>query len=220
MLISWSILILSTHSIFGQGYFLANGNARSVWDGFSSDTMNLAATIEVAFLWGPTNSLPLVDSIQTSTGTNTPVELIYVAAWNYILNDSNFQLATDGLASAQVQTSVFANGAWSYTTVGGFSSFPVNGTLPDTDYNVFVIGWDKVYLTPSAAAAAGSVVGWSSPFIYHTVNNIGTPLTFTAAGFRPFGVSIPEPSMCAFGPVGFLSLRWWRRKVRKINTAA
>jgi len=201
---------LSCLSAFGDGYFLFSGPGKGVWDGWSTGVPHLAATNNVAFLWGPTSSVPLVDSIMTATPTNGN-EVDLAAAWNDILTDPNFQLALNSNSNALAMVRCSAIGSWGYN---GAAEFPVMGTAPG-DYEVFVIGWPSLYATPQDAAAAGAAVGWSAPFTYTAADPPpGTPpFSFASSGFVPFGVNVPEPSawlLAGLGTAGLLSFR--RRK--------
>lgn len=205
-------LTLSGLSALGQGYFLLNGPARGVWDGFAPGfPPHLAPTMNVAVLLGPTSSVPQITLILNSTPTNGYPLLPGPTEWNAILNDPNFHLAVDANTSATVIMPNHANGSWTYTTTGGFSSIPIAGTSPGT-YKVFAIAWDKNYATPLTAAQAGASVGWSSPFFYDAVDFIGTPSTFAASGFVPFGIVIPEPSTFALASLGGFALMLFRRR--------
>lgn len=203
-------LTLSGLSALGQGYFQFSGPARGVWDGFSLGLApHLAATMKVGFLWGPTNATPLVSSIAISSPTNSNIPGFGNSA---ILNDPNFQLAVDANTSALASVTNLANGGWSYLTTGGFSAFPVSGTVARDAYKVFVIAWRKDYATPQEATAAGFPLGWSNAFIYNSVDSIGTPLTFASSGFVPFGIVIPEPSSFALASLGGFALLLIRRR--------
>ena len=199
-------------SALGQeGYFFFNsGSARSIWDGFTSDHMQLAATMRVAFLWGQTNATPIISTIQISTPTNSASEVGF-DAWTPILNDPNFHLAVDATTSSLASNTNLANGVFNYAPPTGGSFVRVSGTVPG-DYKLFVIGWDKTFATPQMAAAAGSVVGWSNPFIYTAADNLSTASSFKASGFIPFGVSVPEPSSFALASLGGFALLLIRRR--------
>ena len=196
-----------------DGYAFFSGLPRSVWDGFNQPTSKVAPTINVGLFWG--TGTPLVDSIATSTPTNSALGLGFAAvtAWVEILYDPNFQLAMDSKAGVGVVQTVSALGSWFYTTTGGVINFPIQGTTDQTTYTMFVVGWDHAYPTPQAAAAANSPVGWSAPFSYTLVNEIGTPPPLSAAGFTPFGVPVmPEPGVISLVALGFSGLLVTRRR--------
>jgi len=196
---------------FGQGYFTFTGSVRGVWDGFTS-TPRLAADMNVGFLYGTGSSL--IGAIAATTPTNSvslPGSTSPAQAWNAILNDPSYAVAFNSGTSAEAVTPTGANGAFSYLSAG---SFGVTGTAAGSTYNIIVFGWSNAYATAALAAAAGSPVGWSAPFSYTTVSNIGTPTSMPTAGLLPFGVvtSVPEPTTIALAGLGGLSLLALRRK--------
>jgi hypothetical protein len=210
LLVSTLALTLSSLSTLGQGYFQFQGPTRGVWDGFTpSLPPHLAATMNVAFLIAPANTTPLVSSVAPSSPTNSA---ILGSGNSAILNDPNFSLAIDANTSALASVPNSASGSWFYTTTGGFAATPITGTTANTTYTVYVIAWNKFFATPQAAAAASFPLGWSSPFQYTAVNNIGTPSTFAASGFVPFGIVIPEPSPLAQTSLGGFALMQFRRR--------
>ena len=148
----------------------------------------------------------MINSIATSVPTNAASGFTFdvPTAWNDILNDPNFHLATNHNTGAMVLAPCAANGGWSYP-----GTFPVRGTSPGA-YNVYAIGWDKSYATPHAAAAAGAAVGWSSHFPYAFVIEIAIPPDFRAL-LSPFGV-IPEPSTASVAALGALTIVIFRRR--------
>ncbi|MFO1488194.1 MAG: hypothetical protein U1F65_06940 [Verrucomicrobiota bacterium] len=196
-------------SCFAQGYMALGGPGRGVWDGFSQPLSKLGATMDVAIYWG--TGTPAVGSIASSIPTNTAAAVSFSrpAAWNLILNDANFHLAVDANTSQAIIPAVAANGPWAYTTTGGFSNIPIQGTTANTSYTLYVVGWDKTYSTPAAAGAAGAAVGWSAPFSYTAVDSISTPASFVSSGFLPFGV-VPEPGTFSIVSLGAV-LAFWRR---------
>jgi len=202
---------LSGVSAFGQGYFLFTGPTKGVWDGWSSGVSHLDSSNNVAFLWSPTGFTPSINSLGASTQTNSPIPVVdATAAWNAILTDTHYQLAQNqnaGNAVAVIQEA--SNGAWNYNAG---VDFPVTGTAPGT-YSVFVIGWNRAYATPAAAAAAGSPVGWSSAFNYTAVDSVSGANFFATSGFVPFGVApVPEPSTFALAGLGAAAMLIFRRR--------
>ena len=205
-----TIISLAAVTVYSQaqGYVGSFGsNTRGVWDDYTS-TPRLAADISIAFLYG--TGTPLVSTLQSAVATNTTsVAWTAASAWNDILNDSNFKLATNngvGLASLTIN----ANGSSSY--LGG-ATFAVAGSAIQA-YQVYYIGWNSAYATPQAAAAAGSAVGWSSPFSYSFVSSIGSPVQMSTV-LTPFGVvagAVPEPGTLALAAMGGASLLLFRRR--------
>src|SRR5690348_9213905 len=108
---------LSGMSAFGQGQALFTGAVRGVWDDWQGSA-TLTATNNVAFLFAnnTTNSLtPLVDSLAFSVATNTTSASWSLAtAWNDILNDPNYHLATNSASSTLATVLCAANASWSY----------------------------------------------------------------------------------------------------------
>jgi hypothetical protein len=202
---------------FGQGQATFEGNfaLRMIWDDFSSSQPQLAATMNVAFLYG--EGTPVVDGVFTSVPTNSlnagPF-FSYSQAWSDILNDPNFILATnaDAMGSPAITTNT-ALGGWVYNNS---SSFTVTNSIGGQTYQVFVIGWSKNYATPQQAALAGAAVGWSTPFSYTFTSNPSPPVTMSSSGLTPFGVGtiqlVPEPASAALAGLGGVSLLMIRRR--------
>lgn len=214
-------LLVASVSAFGQGYFLMVASKGATTDGFTTPgTVSLSSgTVNVGFLWGSTGT-PAIITLAGSTGnnggspTNTPSYSPPPGAWNAILNDPNYTLAVNGNTAALVvtpsNTSSLAKGGYAYNSS---ATFPVTGTASGNSYTLVAIAWDKNFATPAAAAAANAAVGWSNPFTYAAVNNIGTPANFTASGVGQFGVyPVPEPATLALAGLGAASLLLFRRK--------
>jgi len=200
-------------STFGQGYFQFTSSKSQVWDGFSLAAPQLATTVNVAFLWGPSGDVPLVESILSGTPTNITVyssTFSPAAAWNDILNDPNFTLAIDNNTSGPAVTRSFSNGAFAYN---GGDTFTVTGTTVYTTYTLFMIGWDGAYATPIQAATADAAVGWSPAFQYTSSSLTSVPNSMNGAT-PPFGVigMIPEPASLTMAGLGGLSLLLLRRR--------
>jgi hypothetical protein len=203
-LIATLAMTLSGLSAMGQGYFSFSGAVGGVWDDWSTGVARRAATNRVAFLFGtgPAAITGIMPSVPTNYVGNLPT-----AAWDAILNDPNFHLATNNTSLNIISALCVANGAWN---VAGTQ--PVLGTAPQ-GYQVYVIGWDANYLSPYAAAFANAAVGWSSVFNYTAVNQIGTPATMPASGLLPFGVApIPEPATFTLAGLGAAALLIFRRR--------
>lgn len=213
-------LVAVTASMFAQGNFIFSTTARYVWDDWSSVAIKPDGSNNVAFLFG--SGTPLVDTATGVSGvaTNTTsASWTTSQAWSSILSDPNFHLGTNngsGLLAA-AQTSNL--GTISY--LGG-ATFTVTGTAAaGGSTTVYVIGWNAAYADPFAAAAAGSAVGWSSPFTYSYAAGpvpgpAGTPGNF-AAVLTPFGVflpvaPVPEPGTMALAALGGASLLLFRRR--------
>jgi len=210
-LIIVAALTASVFSSFGQGYFSFTGNPRTAWDGFTTTSVSKnAATMNVGFLFGTGSAL--ISAIASSVPTNStvlPNSSTVAAAWNAILNDANFTVASTG--GNQVVQATAANGSWSYN---GAATFGVTGSGAST-YSVIVFGWSSAYSTAAAAALAGSAVGWSTAFSYTAVSSIGTPSSMALSGLTGFGVTaapVPEPGTIALAGLGGLGLLALRRR--------
>ncbi len=213
-------------SSFGQGYLQLQSGNKTIWENgtYKTGSGGLVTTNSYALVWGSTTLTPLVDAIQASVATNAlpgvaaagTVNGNYsvAAAWTAILTDPNFTLATD-LAGPNLATGIaLQNGSLSYN---GGGSFAVSGAGAGV-WSLFYIAWNDaggVYLTPSAAQAAGELVGWSTVFNMTLTGTVSDPLIQQTSGLVPFGVAggaVPEPTTIAFGALGGLSLLLMRRK--------
>ena len=219
LLIATTVLALSGLSSMAQGFVAFQTPTRGTWDLFTAanlGTPKLGATENIAFLWAASGT-PLIASIQSSTVTNnlaanTQATTSIAADWTAILSDPNFHLAVDGITSLTPILATAASGAASYNSAG---SFPIASSTAGATISMYVIGWDKQYATPAAAAAANSAVGWSSVFSYATgASSIATVSTFAASGFVPFGVvpTVPEPATFALAGLGMAAMLVSRRR--------
>jgi len=210
---------MAATTAFGQGYFLFTSGKSHVYDGFTTPgAAATSANVDVAFLWAAGTPTPLVDTFLTSTptsGNSSTTELYTVGqAWTAILNDPNFTLAIDNGSSAIAIAKTVASPAGSFSYNSG-TDFAVTGTAANATYTLYQISWNSAFATPSAASAAGSAVGWSAPFSYTSVANIGTPASMSTGAFGtfvPFVASVPEPGTMALAGLGGLSLLAFRRK--------
>jgi len=215
ILVIATVAALTGLSSFGQGYFSLGGPARGAWDIFTAANAGVpkfGATIDIGVYIG--TGTPAVEAIMSGTPTNAASS--YASnPWTAILNDPNFHQAVDANSSAVVQSTTTANSSWAYTS-GGFSSVPIVGTAAGAAVSMYIVGWDKTYATPAAAAAAGAAVGWSQVFSYTPVSSIGTPTSLVASGFVPFGVNpttaVPEPATFALAGLGMAAMLVARRR--------
>jgi len=207
---------LAASSAFGQGYFLFTSGKSQAYDGFTTPgAAATAATVDVAFLWAAASTTPDVSALLASTpklGNSTTAEAYTVAqAWGFI-NDGQFTLAVDNGTGNPAIVKTVANGSITYNAGADFG---VTGTAPGSTYTVYEISWNAAYANPTAAAAAGSAVGWSAPIQYTAVSSIGTPATFAGiAGFGTFAPpgAVPEPGTMALAGLGGLSMLAFRRR--------
>jgi len=207
------VVVAAGLTSFGQGYFADSTGLHTIWttNGTGGYTYS-SAGLDTAFLFG--SGTAEISGIAQSTATNgtsiTSSQL--TTAWSDILTDPSYTLATNSNTSALVVGLGAANGS----SAAGSGGFPVAGTLTGTTYSIYLISWSDAYSSPQAAAAAGADVGWSKTFSYTTVTSIGTPETFTTAGFSAFGLATvvpsPEPSTIALAGLGVSALVAFRRR--------
>ena len=175
IIIAMGLALLAAPATFAQGTFLFAGPLKGVWDDYSGAFPKVtgAPVMDVAFLIG--TGTPLISQIATSIPTNnagaSEFAINYGDAWNKILNDPNYHLATNGSATV-VATVNSTNGSWTYN---GNQVFTVPNTVVGTTYTVYVIGWNAISGTPQGAAAGGADIGWSAPFSYTAGNPNGLP---------------------------------------------
>ena len=213
------VVSLAVPSAFGQGYFLFTTGKSQAWDGFTTPgTSAVSANVKVALLWAAANTANPFQVASTSTSGNSSTTVAsagwdVTSAWSTINNNSDaWTLAINNGNSTLAVASTIANGSITYN--GGLS-FGVTGTSPSTAYSLILVGWNGTYADPTAAATAGSAVGWSSVFQYNSVTTIGTPSNMAAQGAN-FGVfvplAVPEPGTIALAGLGGLSLLALRRR--------
>ena len=219
------ILLATTLSNFAQGYVVFESGSGKNWTWIYNETSGSAypssGNLNVAFLVSLTSATPAVDSLGTSTPTNTynlNIGFSTANAWQKILTDPNFILATNSAAPGlPAVTATLSNPL----VLSGFAyssgtSFPV-ANCPSGTWTVFAIAWSADYATPQAAAGATGALGWSAAFTYTAgVDRTSTPPTFGNAGLQPFGVAVtPEPGTLTLAGLGMVSLLAFRRRNRK-----
>jgi hypothetical protein len=206
--------LLIGQSAFADGEMVFVGRVRGVWDNFSRPQPFLGPTEAVTFLWG--DGTPLVNSIATAIPTNAAPNLAFdhAAAWNYILNDPNYHLAVDA-NTGNIAIGYSDNfGKWKYPDTQVPSELIVSAVTPGA-HQVYVIAWDKRYDTPSAAAAAGSPLGWSGSYTVFFENpQFGVPGNVIGPDFAAFGV-VPEPQTVSLIALGAAALLGCRRNTKK-----
>jgi len=215
---------LSGLTAHAQGSFIFGTLASYVWDsanlGGSNAAVRANTTVDVGFLLG--TGTPAVD---TATGLSVVPTNSFgqnslfnnTTAWNALLNDPNFVVATNngtsGTAGIVVGTTSAAGGI-AYNAGG---TFFINGTSASGGtITVMEFGWDAHYANPYLAQAAGAAVGWSAPFSYNYGSTSGTPLNFGSQGGAnaKFGVwaPIPEPTSFALAGLGAAAMMIFRRR--------
>jgi len=218
-----AILGLAGLSAFAQSsvQFAATGSpstTKLIWDDWSSlPALRADASNNVAFLWSTTGT-PLVDSVAGATQSATNGSTAFLntqagntAAWNAILTDPNFHLATNGSVTAIAQSSGVGN--YSYNSGNAFT---LAGT-PTGTVTIYVIAWSYLYANPFLAAAGNAPVGWSNPFSYTLGTpsvaaqafNVATTLDNLRVGVTPI---VPEPTTLALLGLGSASLMIFRRR--------
>lgn len=212
---------LAVPSAFGQGYFLFTTGKSQAWDGFTTAGASaVSSNVKVAFLWAAASTASPFQVASTSTAGNSSTTAAsagwdLTTAWSTINNGADaWTIALNSSGDTLAAANTIANGSVTYNS--GLS-FGVTGTSPSVTYSLILIGWNAAYATPTAAALAGSAVGWSSVFQYNSVTSIGTPANMAAQGanfgvFAPATAPVPEPSTLVLAGLGGLSLLAFRRK--------
>ena len=221
IIIAIGLAILAAPATFAQGTFLFSGDSKTVWDDYSGAYPKVTGTtIDVAFLIG--TDTPLISQIATSIPTNNaantypgnPGYYQTDVAWDKILNDPNYHLATNGGTTVVASVNP-TNGSWTYN---GYQSFTIPNTVAGGTYTVYAIGWNSSFATPQAAAAWEEPVGWSAPFTYVTGDPNALPPTAPqqfGLYVTPFGIGpiiSPEPGTLALTGMGLASLLAFRRR--------
>ena len=205
ILIIIGAVAVGTASSFAQGNIVISDSARGIWDVFSGAPQDL----DWSLIAGPAATTPSVDSIMTFTPTNGLALNDPAAAWNDILNQGGY-FFVDGTNGAAIVGAVGSNGSVSYNAGNAYSAANLTG---GTTYTMYLIAWENLYATPSAAQAANAAVGWSAPFQYTPPSGINSPPNMNSAGLAPFGVvPSPEPATVALAGLGGLALFGLRRR--------
>ena len=221
IIIAIGLALLAAPATFAQGTFLFSGGSKTVWDDYSGAYPKVTGTtIDVAFLIG--TDTPLISQIATSIPTNNaantypgnPGYYQTDVAWDKILNDPNYHLATNGGTTVVASVNP-TNGSWTYN---GNQAFTNSYASPNT-YNVYAIAWPASYgATPQDAEGYYTPVGWSAPFSYVTGDPNALPPTAPQPFFSSvtaFGVPlniVPEPGTFALTGMGLASLLAFRRR--------
>jgi len=210
-LIIAALAVATSLSSFGQGFVLfTSTKADGVWYANSANTNGNINSLgngglDVGFIWAagtPTSLLGATANPTNSTATGN---------WNNVMNDPNFNWATNGNAEVVqgVNNSGVTQGGWGYN---GGASFGLFGTSAGQTIEVIAIAWSSTYSTPQAAALAQSPLGWGNTVSY-TLGTGNSTTSFAAAGSQPFGVStVPEPATFAFAGLGVAALLAVRRR--------
>ncbi len=217
IIIAIGLALLAAPATFAQGTFLFSGDSKTVWDDYSGAYPKVnGVSMDVAFLIG--TGAPLISQIGPSIPTNYIANynnyFITIYAWNAILNDPNYHLATNGGTTVVASVNP-TNGSWTYN---GNQAFTNSYASPNT-YNVYAIAWPASYgATPQDAEGYYTPVGWSAPFSYVTGDPNALPPTAPQPFFSSvtaFGVPlniVPEPGTFALTGMGLASLLAFRRR--------
>jgi len=216
VLIAALITIVSGTTAFGQGWVNWGQGRYGVGNQFTTGALTFGNTdvaLYIATTAGSGAPLPEVEALSSGTPTNTVMTWTANAAWTDILTDPNYQLALDvvgGVSAIMGVNSGSHGGYYQYVNVNDNVEFnTAAGMTPGANYNMYVVAWNSAYSNPTAAALAGSLVGWSQMFTYATG---ATALsTVVQTSIPAFGV-VPEPSTIALAGLGGLSLLLFRRR--------
>jgi hypothetical protein len=207
LLIITSLAITASLSSFGQGYFSFYAPANTVYDDFTTPGTPQPSdrTVEVAFLFGPAGStLPAMGSGVAINATSA------ADIWPMVMNlPSGWLIASSG--GTPLITRTTSNGGFA---VNNGISVAVDGTLPNTVYTEYVIGWNVSYGT-ILSPVSPSAQGWSNPIqvIASSITGQPTPLNYIQSGGQPFGVApVPEPGTFALAGLGAVALLIFQRR--------
>jgi hypothetical protein len=225
VLIAALITTVSGMTAFGQGWINFTGVRYNVVNEFTTPFVvntlytGMDVALYVATVSGTSVAAPAAEGILNGTAVGTTAgswNANTYGAWSTIMNDGNYQLASDVLASQSVIMGVATGshgGSFLYMN-GGNNNVEMNtaaGITGGGTYEMYAVAWNSAYgATPLAASLAGAPLGWSQEFSYATG---GSALaTVVATSINQFAVLVPEPSTIALAGLGGLSMLLFRRR--------
>jgi hypothetical protein len=218
---------LSGLSAFAQGNFAFSSGPGFVWNSLNAPAVR-GGPFNVGFLWSA--NLSATSAVALATGHSLiPTNNVTGGGaqgtaynptgdeWTAIMSDPNFQFGRNaGQGNAFAVATLTLTGGITYN---GGSPFGVTGTSTGGgQVRIFFVAWSNAFADPAAAAAAGSVLGWSNPFNYSYGDTATAPLPMGTqavnGGFDArFGVApVPEPTTFALAGLGAAALMIFRRR--------
>ena len=200
--------------MLGQGYFTFAATKNIVFLNING-LVPANAEVDVAFLWGFA-STPAIITAAGAGNVGSPTSAVETGAnWLTVLQDESFSWATNASTGQLAVQTCNGAGGWNYN--GGFS-FPVAGTPNGGTVQVYVVAWPTyggTLTNPWQAAVQGTLFGWSNVFSYSPgQSSNSTVVPFIPAGIKPFGITVPEPSLITLATLGGIGLAFLRQRKR------
>jgi hypothetical protein len=204
---------LATVGVYGQGYIFFNDATVHLYDNFTTPgTPTADALMKVGYIWdagsgGQLTALGASGSTQVNPLASNPWPSLtaLTGGWSWGSPDGVTPTAVATAGSPPPLAGTFNGG-----------TVAVNGSTAGEAITMYVVAWNSAYATPAAAAAAGSAIGWSTPFNWTTGTSTspGSAITGSLSSFYVDLVptATPEPGTLALAALGGAAMLFIRRK--------